>query len=95
MIYVIFCLFNRGLPSTFSFPAADLILLLADPTPFGIELRADFALTTRRVWVCVHDQFHAASLPRSVLFGAVGAKGTPLVVAAVELVLVVVAHFVM
>jgi hypothetical protein len=87
---VLFGFFDWGGSATLSLPPLDPILLLADGSAFGVQF---FAGTTLLLdLICLHDQFHAASLAGTVLFGAVLAEMSPLVVAASHTFLIIKTH---
>lgn len=92
MIDLVLGLFNRGFSATLPFPASDPVFFFADLVPLDVKFGTELAFSTSWVRVGVHNELHTASLTGTVLLGTVGAKGAPLVVATLELVLVVIAH---
>lgn len=71
-------------------PSVDTLLLLNKAALLCVDLGAKLALVALANGV--HDQLHTASLAGAILLGAVLAEVAPLVIAAIQLVLLVEAH---
>lgn len=91
MLNVILGSFDRcSLLAALLTPSLDAVLFLSATVILGLHLVTDLALLLDSIGR--HDKLHAASFACTVLFGAVLAERSPLVIAALVDVLVEEAH---
>ena len=83
-------LLDRSRSARLVSPSLDSLVLLANATFLCVDFVAKATLL--RVWVGVHDEFHAACFARTVFVGTMLAEVSPLVAVAGHSVLVIEAH---